>query len=141
MIAPLGQGLIPHIIKVLNEITYHQYEDIFIAHAVHYMGADAMPALTDALENQNDQVFRFAIAAITAMEPATMKTAVPALMKLLEERDGFPLYCSVIKALGEQGPDARDALPILKEHYSKMKSCKECCNEAMERAIAAIEGR
>jgi HEAT repeat protein len=75
-------------------------------------GAKAAPRVAPLLKHEKPDIRRDA--AITLWKVEKNVTAIPVLAALLKEEDAN-LAMSAVRALGEIGPDARGALPAIKE--------------------------
>jgi HEAT repeat protein len=82
--------------------------------------------------DQDRDAVRQALKEIDAVEPA----ALPTLLKALDEDDRFARYYAVF-FLKKLGPDAKEALPRLRELTGDESSR---LREAVQSAIEAIEG-
>jgi hypothetical protein len=104
----------------------------------------AIPALLDALKDKtnetNARAYAFTIQEISAKAlgraTAGTKEAVPVLMALLKDAKTPMLRGAVLDALGEVGPEARDALPQVRA-MTKDKVKFVC--QAAEAALQKIE--
>ncbi len=74
-------------------------------------GRDAIPALTEALDDKTAAVRRTAAMALAEMGPAA-RVAIPSLIALLHD-DDESVRCRAIVSLGQMGSDARTAAPAL----------------------------
>ena len=71
-----------------------------------------MPALLEALKDEDEDVRRLAVFALGRISPAP-KDAVPALIEALKDEDE-DVRAGAAYALGKIGPAAKDAVPALK---------------------------
>jgi HEAT repeat protein len=94
------------------------------------LGPETLPALIQGLQHENPGV-RFCVACALARLGPEAKKAIPALIAALQEpvqrkkvRDRYPRvgpqdalnewsFCQIAMTLGEMGPEARDAVPII----------------------------
>lgn len=80
-------------------------------------GKKAVPALREALSDKDNQVRKHAADALAALD-ADAKDAVPDLIKAYQSeapnmrRGNVQVKASYINALGEIGPDAKEAVPV-----------------------------
>ena len=71
-----------------------------------------MPALLEALKDEDEDVRRLAVFALGRISPAP-KDAVPALIEALKDEDE-DVRAGAAYALGKIGPAAKDSVPALK---------------------------
>jgi hypothetical protein len=60
---------------------------------------------------------------------------VPALVKLLNDKNAGPGRCTIVVALGQMGPSAKSAISALKEARAEA-----ALRDVAEKALAKIEG-
>lgn len=109
--------LVPRMIQILNdkEAGYHAGDVLAI------IGADAVPALTEVIKEKRAERRTARIAAIhtVGMIGPKAKSAVPALISALEDRNDRDLLLAAVMALGSIQTEAKSALPAL---AARMKS-------------------
>lgn len=87
----------------------------YSARALRFMGPaaeSAGPALVEALGSQDEQVRRYAAAALGAIGSPVAELAMPALIRALQDA-GLLVGSEAAVALGKMGPRAQDAVPAL----------------------------
>lgn len=112
---------------------------------LHRAGKPAVPALLAfAADDAHSDVARWAaVRAIMSLDPAVgqqaegIRVAVPALVHHMESVDP-ETQNHVVQVLGEIGPSARDALPVLRARFESERN--NTYRGAAEKAIRAIEG-
>jgi hypothetical protein len=112
---------------------------LLAAIALKEMGPNAAPALPDlvrALNDPSEFVRTRSADALGAMGPAAHAAVRPLADKLLAKGETWIVLTSVATALGNIGPDAKDALPILKQTFNGRR-VGMCAREA----ILKIEGQ
>ncbi len=107
--------------------------------ALEAMGSTAAPALPElvrALHDPVDYVRVPAADALGAMGPAARAAVSPLVERLRVKDEQVMVLRSVATALGNIGPDAKDALPALRETLQQLR-----VSYAAEAAILKIEGK
>lgn len=98
--------------------------------------APALPELVRALNDAVEYVRVPAADALGAMGPAGRAAVRPLAERLLVKDEQGMTLVSVATALGNIGPDAREALPALEKTLKQLR-----VNYAVEAAILKIEGK
>ncbi|MGH7870115.1 MAG: HEAT repeat domain-containing protein, partial [Candidatus Dormibacteraceae bacterium] len=98
--------------------------------------APALPELVHALIDPVDYVRVPAADALGAMGPAAHAAVHPLAERLRAKDEQVMVLRSVATALGNIGPDARDALPALEQTLKQLR-----VSYAAEAAILKIEGK
>jgi HEAT repeat protein len=101
--------------------------------------ADSIPLLAKGLEDENPEVRRHAATALRFHGSMAKATVPLQVSRISKEKDRFILGM-IIKGLGEMGPDAKEALPVLKEFAAHSDDDPQL-REVAARAIVFIEGR
>jgi len=107
--------------------------------ALEAMGSAAVPALPELVRALKDPVdyVRVPVAeALEAMGPAAREAVHPLVERLLVKDEEVMVLRSVAAALGNIGPDARDALPVLEQTRKTLR-----VSYTIEAAILKIEGK
>jgi hypothetical protein len=107
--------------------------------ALEAMGPAAVPALPELVRALNDPVDYVRVPAadaLGAMGPAARAAVSPLAVRLRARDEQVMVLRSVAAALGNIGPDARDALPALRETLHQLR-----VSYTVEAAILKIEGK
>jgi hypothetical protein len=130
-VGPKGPSAVPTLARALTDSNVQVR--LLAAIALKGMGraaAKSLPALIEALQDRSDYVRARAADAIGAMGSAA-KVAVLTLAGMLKAKNGqWLVLTSVATALGNIGPDAAAALPVLEQGF-KMRRVGACAREAI----------
>ena len=101
----IGPKAVPALVVALENKNWEVRSDAKLV--LDLLGEDAIPALTKAMRSPNEELRTSSWLVLKQMGPRA-KTAVPELVKLLEEKDA-----SAMEVLLTMGPSAKEALPAL----------------------------
>jgi HEAT repeat protein len=112
-IKPDRSMTIPLFVKLLEEAP----PDVVVAvlQSMAEMGKDALPAISDALDNERAQYWACLVVADIGPDAAPL---VPKLIKLVQDKDEAETRMQAILALGAIGPAAKDAVPAIIEQFT-----------------------
>ena len=111
---PSPETLDPEMYKIIHDLG-SESEDVREAafEALVNIGPEAIPALTQALREDEDEDVRWAVVTVLGeIEPEAVE-AIPALIQALEKDKDEWVRMAAAEALGEMGPDAVLAIPAL----------------------------
>ena len=135
--AAKGGGAIPALAKALSDSSPRVRALAAVAlQAKGPAAARALPELVSALNDPVDYVRVPAADALGAMGPAGRAAVHPLAERLLVKNEEVMVLRSVAEALGNIGPDAKDALPALTQTLKQLR-----VSYAVEAAILKIEGK
>jgi HEAT repeat protein len=77
--------------------------------------AGVLPKIKEDLQSQKPHVFREAVELLCAAAPARPEEVVPLLAGVLKDKRARHLWSEVLETLGNLGPAARAAVPMLEE--------------------------
>ncbi len=114
-LAAIGAAAVPALITALED----ERENVraSAAYALGEMGpvaAEAVDGLIALLTDESEEVRRHATSALGMIKVPVSKT-VPALVQILEDREDTDLAFFAAQALTRIGPDATEAVPVLRE--------------------------
>ncbi|NQU21814.1 MAG: HEAT repeat domain-containing protein [Candidatus Nealsonbacteria bacterium] len=151
-LASLGENAVPRLIKALEHADARARAAAIIAR-IGPAAKEAVPALIEALKDENAQTRCEVLFAIAAIGPDA-KEAVAAAIDSLGDPEEDVCYAACL-ALGKIGPDAIEAKSALKKNlaakdeFLPMTSawalvqidpkCEECCKETVPILIKALQ--
>ena len=142
VLGPLGKDAVPDLLRIYRRLPYNEVQREYIAGIFGRIGSAAEPAVADlawAVLHDPDQEERTCAAYALGKICARPEIAIPALISALGdsvERVRF----TAAKALGEFGPAARAAVPILKSWVPPDDGSGDFTfSEAVQNAQIAIE--
>ena len=136
-IGPEGAAAVPTLAKALSDSS-PRVRDL-AAVALESIGPKAAPAVPELIRALNDPVVYVrcpAADALGAIGPAAGAAIQPLVKKLLVKNEEAYVLESVAAALGDLGPEAKSALPALREARSRYR-----VTATIDEAILKIEGK
>jgi HEAT repeat protein/WD40 repeat protein len=133
-IGPGAEDAVPHLIKALSDPVGAVRDHAARAFTRDWPGAErALPALIKALDSETSNT-GYALEGLA--RHGHSQVVVPALLEYLQRRG----HWSAIHALGQIGPDARAAIPVLKDFLkSKQPGLRRAAAEALSKIGGSVD--
>jgi len=119
------------VIRFLTNSTPHQLDRLRSQAEI------AIPALIAACDD-SDELVRARVATALGLLGQKPELAVPVLIKMLREGNGWRVPAAASRALGRFGTNAASAIPALKE---ALNNTDRRVSQATDGALAAVQGK